>query len=128
MAKLIELKEAAERLGITPDELTEMRSRNEIFGYRDGTSWKFKPEEIERVANEMGLRSEAADISDLTTDATSEDELIDVADLKLDDDSSDDESVLPSHLVLLVTAFTLTREDLGRLLELMMKRRGWTEL
>ncbi len=80
MAKLIELKEAAERLGITPDELTEMRSRNEIFGYRDGASWKFKPEEIERVANAMGLRSEAAEISDLTTDATSDDELFDVAD------------------------------------------------
>jgi excisionase family DNA binding protein len=46
---LIELREAAELLGITSDELNEMRGRNEIFGYRDGTSWKFKREEINRV-------------------------------------------------------------------------------
>ena len=33
--------------------LVEMRSRGDIFGYRDGASWKFKPEEIERVASEL---------------------------------------------------------------------------
>jgi hypothetical protein len=31
-----------------------MRSRGEIFGYRDGASWKFKQEEIERVQSELG--------------------------------------------------------------------------
>ena len=106
MAKLIELTEAAQRLGITPEELTEMRSRNEIFGYRDGANWKFKPEEIERVANEMGLGAAAdafaADIPDLTADAGTDDELIDVADLKLDDEGDDDESIL------------VTEEELGR--------------
>ena len=103
MAKLIELKEAAQRLGITPEELTEMRSRNEIFGYRDGTNWKFKQEEIERVANEMGLDAATdADMPDLTADAGTDDELIDVAELKLEDEGDDDESIL------------VTEEELGR--------------
>ena len=35
-----------------PEELTEARSRNQIFGYRDGATWKFKIEEVERVAVE----------------------------------------------------------------------------
>lgn len=50
-AKLIDLKEAAEILGVTPDQLSDMRSRGEIHGYRDGGSWKFKTDEVERVAN-----------------------------------------------------------------------------
>jgi excisionase family DNA binding protein len=50
--KFVDLKEAAKILGVTADELVEMRSRGEIFGYRDGASWKFKIEEVERVASE----------------------------------------------------------------------------
>ncbi len=52
-AQFITLEEAAKKLGVHTDELVEMRSRGDIFGYRDGASWKFKPEEIERVAAEM---------------------------------------------------------------------------
>lgn len=46
--ELIELKEAAELLGVTPQVLAEMRSRNEISAYRDGTTWKFRKDEIDR--------------------------------------------------------------------------------
>ena len=53
MANYVSLDEAAKILGIPPDELVEMRSRGEIFGYRDGSSWKFKTEEIERVQSEL---------------------------------------------------------------------------
>lgn len=49
MAKFVELKEAADKLGITQEELIELRERGEIHGYRDGTSWKFKAEEVDRV-------------------------------------------------------------------------------
>lgn len=52
-SNFLSLEEAAKRLGVSADELVEMRSRGDIFGYRDGASWKFKPEEIERVANEV---------------------------------------------------------------------------
>lgn len=53
MSSFVSLDEAAKKLGVSADELVEMRSRGDIFGYRDGASWKFKPEEIERVASEM---------------------------------------------------------------------------
>lgn len=52
-SNFIPLEEAAKRLGVSADELVEMRSRGDIFGYRDGASWKFKPEEIERVASDV---------------------------------------------------------------------------
>ncbi len=54
MANYVSLDEAAKILGISADELVEMRSRGEIFGYRDGKSWKFKTEEIQRVQSELG--------------------------------------------------------------------------
>lgn len=54
MANYVSLDEAAKILGISSDELVEMRSRGEIFGYRDGKSWKFKTEEIQRVQSELG--------------------------------------------------------------------------
>ena len=53
MANYVLLEEAAKILGVSTEELVEMRSRGEIFGYRDGTSWKFKEEEIERVQAEL---------------------------------------------------------------------------
>jgi hypothetical protein len=60
--KFIELKDAAKQLGITPDRLLEMRDAGEVHGYRDGASWKFKTEEVERVAAELS----AADNGDLS--------------------------------------------------------------
>lgn len=50
--KFVELADAAAAIGVTPEELIEMRSRGDIFGYRDGGSWKFKQEEVERVISE----------------------------------------------------------------------------
>ena len=55
MSKLIPLDEAARLLGVSVERLTEMRSNNEIFAYRDGSNWKFKMSELERVADEFGL-------------------------------------------------------------------------
>lgn len=53
MASYLTLDESAKQLGISANELIEMRSRGEIFGFRDGTSWKFKSDEIERVQREL---------------------------------------------------------------------------
>lgn len=55
MSRLVPMEEAARMLGVSIDRLTEMRANNEIFGYRDGTNWKFKLSELERVADEMGV-------------------------------------------------------------------------
>lgn len=67
--KFLSLDEAAALLGVSPGELGEMRQRNEIYGYRDGTSWKFKVEEIERVRQERhsggGLGEETGELSDI---------------------------------------------------------------
>lgn len=52
--KYLSLEEAAQQLGITPERLRELRDLGEVHGYRDGASWKFKPEEISRVADELG--------------------------------------------------------------------------
>ncbi|REJ65076.1 MAG: DNA-binding protein [Planctomycetota bacterium] len=54
MAKrFYDLEETAEALGITAEAVNEMRSRNEIRGYRDGPTWKFKSEDVDRVAKEL---------------------------------------------------------------------------
>jgi hypothetical protein len=58
--KFVDLKEAAKMLGVTPEELVEMRSRGDIFGYRDGASWKFKIEEVERVMAERKSASSSS--------------------------------------------------------------------
>ena len=59
--KFIKLQEVAALLGINSDQLSDMRSRGDIYGYRDGTTWKFKIEEIQRVATDRGLQiSQAA--------------------------------------------------------------------
>ncbi|EAQ79825.1 helix-turn-helix domain-containing protein [Blastopirellula marina] len=64
MAKLIPLSEAAEILGISEEQLVEMRSRNEIHGYRDGASWKFKETEIERVKTDLAGGGQASELGD----------------------------------------------------------------
>jgi excisionase family DNA binding protein len=48
VANLIRLEEAAKLLGLTVEDLTELRSRGDIHAYRDGKTWKFKEAEIER--------------------------------------------------------------------------------
>ena len=60
--KFIELEEAAEMLGVTPEKLSEMREQNEVRGFRDGANWKFKAEELEQLkalrqtgGSELGL-------------------------------------------------------------------------
>lgn len=107
MAKLVELKEAAEQLGLTPEALTELVDQKKIFGYRDGASWKFKPTEIERVASELGLGTlgDAAEAKEAaeSISLSGSDDMIDVDELQLDDDSSDDaDSIL------------ISEEELGR--------------
>ena len=67
MSNLIPMDEAARILGMTVEQVSELRSNNEIFGYKDGANWKFKMSELERVAGELGLTlntSEAAKVAD----------------------------------------------------------------
>ncbi len=60
MSKLIPMEEAAKFLGMSVDQLNELRENNEVFGYRDGSTWKFKMSELERVANQSGINNDDA--------------------------------------------------------------------
>jgi hypothetical protein len=53
--KFIELNDAARMLGLSADELNDLRMKGEISAVRDGTSWKFKSDELERVAEDRGI-------------------------------------------------------------------------
>ncbi len=103
MAKLIELEEAAQLLGITADELTDMRSRNEIFGIRDGSSWKFKEQELERVAGQLGVTLGSASAptpdsgDDFDLDLSDDSIELDGLDISLDDDPGEGDSILVSE-------------------------------
>jgi hypothetical protein len=55
--KFVDLNEAAKMIGVNADALVEMRSKGAIFGYRDGASWKFKVDEVERVIRERGVEA-----------------------------------------------------------------------
>src|SRR5690242_17072775 len=48
-------------IGVNPDALVEMRSKGAIFGYRDGASWKFKVDEVERVIRDRGVDARDSD-------------------------------------------------------------------
>lgn len=63
-AKFIELNEAAGMLGVSPDQLNDMRLRGEIHGVRDGSTWKFKSDEVERVIEDRGGPAPDAQASD----------------------------------------------------------------
>ena len=81
MAKLIPLEEAAKILGMTEDELSDLRSRNEIFGYRDGSSWKFKEEEVQRVAANVSSERGGADALANAGDVGDDDDLSELVDI-----------------------------------------------
>lgn len=78
--KLIPLDEAAVMLGISVDRLNQLRERQQIYGYRDGASWKFKQQDVENLAED--LRAQTVDVPV----AGDSDEL---ADLPLDELESD---------------------------------------
>ncbi len=77
MTKFLNLEEAAKLLGMSADELVEARSNGEVHGYRDGSSWKFKEEEIQRFAAERQGNA-----------ASDEDDLLGGSGLFADDDDA----------------------------------------
>ncbi len=46
--------ETAKILGKSVDEVKKMLERRELHGYRDGADWKFKTEDIDKLAKEAG--------------------------------------------------------------------------
>jgi excisionase family DNA binding protein len=69
--KFIDLEEAAKMLGVSPETVTEMRDRGKLHGYRDGGSWKFKPEEIERAIADRESAEEEGEYAEVDEDPDS---------------------------------------------------------
>lgn len=53
MANYLSLEEAAAKLGISADRLVDLRSNGQVRGFRDGASWKFPEDAIERLAEDL---------------------------------------------------------------------------
>lgn len=84
--KLITLEEAAQQLGIPKEVLLQLRTSGKIAGYRDGTSWKFRSEVIDKLAAE-GVPTLDSPPSDIGLDTDSD---LGLADDDLDLDLGDD--------------------------------------
>jgi excisionase family DNA binding protein len=67
--KFLSLEEAARRLGVSIDEVNRLVDRKELFPMRDGATIKFKVDEIERVAADLGVG--ATDDDDLSLELSS---------------------------------------------------------
>ena len=53
MANYLSLEDAAQKLGITADQLVDLRSQGKVRGFRDGASWKFADNDLTRLADEI---------------------------------------------------------------------------
>lgn len=66
--KFIDLEAAAEELGISVEKLTEMREKNEIRGFRDGATWKFKSEDLAQVKASLDAGGSELDLDEADGD------------------------------------------------------------
>jgi excisionase family DNA binding protein len=90
--KFVSLDEAATQIGISKDRLNELREDGKVRAYRDGTSWKFRADDVEKFVAE-GLPPAGSDISltveEKPAEAPASGELSDLSlgsDLELGDD------------------------------------------
>ncbi len=89
--KFVSLDEAATQLSISKDRLNELREDGRVRAYRDGTSWKFRADDIEKLAAD-GIPASDASSSDISLSSLSSGKaaavsLGDLSDLELDIDS-----------------------------------------
>jgi excisionase family DNA binding protein len=88
--RFLTLEEAANQLGISVDRLLALRQANKVTGYKDGASWKFRSEAIEKLAS-AGIPEIEASPSDLALNLDDEDD-----DYKFPADSSGSLKVEPT--------------------------------
>ena len=66
--KYYTLEEAAQILGLTSADVHQRRERNELRGFRDGTSWKFKVEDVEAFARHLRAAKKPTAAADESSD------------------------------------------------------------
>ena len=106
--KFVNLADAAVQLGISPEQLNDLRQQQLVYGYRDGKSWKFKPEDVDRLReslasgtiriggdgpDELPLAADSGELSDSSFELSVDEPPLDVGD-------SGDDVVLLSELEL----------------------------
>lgn len=64
--RFLSLEEAARQLGVTVDDVNRLVDRKKLFPMRDGAALKFKADDVERVAGELG--DDASQSDDLALD------------------------------------------------------------
>lgn len=64
--RFLTLEEAARQLGVTADEVNRLVDRKKLFPMRDGATVKFKADDVERVARDLG--DDASQSDDLALD------------------------------------------------------------
>lgn len=62
--KFVSLEEAATQLGVSKDRLNELREDGKVRAYRDGASWKFRADDVDKLAAE-GIPPADASSSDI---------------------------------------------------------------
>ncbi|MEN0111707.1 MAG: helix-turn-helix domain-containing protein, partial [Planctomycetota bacterium] len=72
--KFISLDDAAAQLGVSKDRLNQLREAGDLRAYRDGASWKFRTEEIEKLEAE-GVPGDDASAEDVPTLSLEDDDL-----------------------------------------------------
>ncbi len=65
-SQFLSLEDAAKKLGVTTDQLVAFRSEGKIRGFRDGASWKFPENELQRLADDLANASGAYDPYQMT--------------------------------------------------------------
>lgn len=88
--KFVNFEEALEKLGINSDRLNELREHGQLRAYRDGSSWKFRADEINAMVE--GGVPDPPPPSDIGL--VDEDDLVDASPLDLSDDDDDLELLL----------------------------------
>jgi excisionase family DNA binding protein len=110
--KFIKLEEAVDRLGVSSERLNQLREQGEIRAYRDGSSWKFRTDEIDKLAAE-GI-PEASPPSDIGL--VVDDDLVAAEPLEVADPDGDNELTLAGSdldLSLESDSILLSEEQLG---------------
>jgi excisionase family DNA binding protein len=81
--RFLSLEEAARQLGVSVDEVNRLVDRKKLFPMRDGAAVKFKADDVERVARDMGDdASQADDLAlDLDMPAAAPDDELAIGDL-----------------------------------------------
>ncbi|QDS99664.1 helix-turn-helix domain-containing protein [Adhaeretor mobilis] len=86
----LKFEDALEKLGITSERLNQLRESGELRAYRDGGSWKFRGDEIEKMSAdgvpEPAPPSDIGLVPDDELEASAPIEVEDDDDLKLADD------------------------------------------